>query len=98
MLFISRSVRVVIGPVRDQYLNDRVENVGQATILSGASMVLSVTAGGANLIGGWLATGVVQFLTGSISRPDDRNRSRHGLTTRTILRVNNVHFFYEFTR
>jgi predicted phage tail protein len=41
-----------------------MDDVGRATILSGVSMVLSLAAGAANLLGGWIAaiTGPIQFL------------------------------------
>jgi MFS family permease len=64
VLLLYRSARTVLAPVRNQYLNDRLGDVGRATVLSGASMVLSLVAGAANLLGGWAADGVgpVQFL------------------------------------
>lgn len=67
VLFLNRSIHVVVRPIRNQYLNDRLDNVGRATILSGVSMVLTLSAGAANLVGGWIATttGPVQFLTGA---------------------------------
>ncbi|EMA02275.1 hypothetical protein C439_06830 [Haloferax mediterranei ATCC 33500] len=64
MLFLYRSTRVVIAPLRNQYLNDRLGDVGRATVLSGASMVLSTASGLANLAGGAIADslGPVTFL------------------------------------
>jgi MFS family permease len=64
VLFLNRSVRVVVKPIRDQYLNDRLENTGRATVLSGASMVLSVAMGLSKFVAGAAsaAVGVVRFL------------------------------------
>jgi len=64
LLFFNRSVRIVTRPVRNQYLNDRLGDVGRATVLSGASMVLSLAAGTANLLGGRVVErfGPVEFL------------------------------------
>lgn len=64
-LFFNRSVRVIIQPIRDQYLNDRLQNVGRATVLSGASMVISVSAGLAKFVAGEAsaALGILRFLT-----------------------------------
>ena len=64
MLFLYRSTRVVTAPLRNQYLNDRLDDVGRATVLSGVSMVLSSASGVANLVGGEIAAtlGPVQFL------------------------------------
>ena len=64
LLFFNRSLRVVTRPVRNQYLNDRLGNVGRATVLSGASMVLSLASGTANLLGGRVVErfGPVEFL------------------------------------
>jgi MFS family permease len=47
VLFFNRSRRLVTRPVRNQYLNDRLHDVGRATVLSGASMALSLAAAGA---------------------------------------------------
>lgn len=52
VLFLYRSARTVLQPVRDQYLNDHLADVGRATVLSGASMVLSLAGVGARLAGG----------------------------------------------
>jgi len=64
LLFFNRSVRIVTRPVRNQYLNDRLGDVGRATVLSGASMVLSLASGTANLLGGRVVErfGPVEFL------------------------------------
>ncbi|MFB6072288.1 MAG: MFS transporter [Halobacterium sp.] len=67
VFFLNRSVQKVVRPLRDQYLNDRVADVGRATVLSGASMVLSMAAGTANLFSGTLldALGPFRFLAGA---------------------------------
>lgn len=64
VLFVSRSAQAVVRPVRNQYVNDRLDGVGRATVLSGVSMVLSLVAGAANLLAGLVvaATGPVAFL------------------------------------
>ena len=64
VFFLNRSVKKVVRPLRDQYLNDRLEDVGRATVLSGASMVLSLASGTANLVSGSLveALGPFRFL------------------------------------
>ncbi len=54
-LFLNRSVQTVVRPVRNQYLNDRLDDVGRATVLSGVSMVVSLAGVAANLSGGRLA-------------------------------------------
>lgn len=64
VLFLYRSTRTVVRPVRNQYLNDRLGDVGRATVLSGASMALSLVSGAANVVAGRVAetTGPVDFL------------------------------------
>lgn len=64
VLFGYRSLRQVARPVRDGYLNDRLADVGRATVLSGVSMVLSLVGAVARLAAGPLATrtGPVAFL------------------------------------
>jgi len=54
VFFLNRSVNTVVRPLRDQYLNDRIADVGRATVLSGASMALSLASGTANLVSGTL--------------------------------------------
>jgi len=63
VFFLNRSVNTVVRPLRDQYLNDRIGDVGRATVLSGASMALSLASGTANLVSGTLveALGPLQF-------------------------------------
>lgn len=64
VLFAYRSLRTVARPLRNQYLNDRLADVGRATVLSGVSMVLSLVGVGARLAAGPLASrvGPVAFL------------------------------------
>ncbi len=64
VLFLYRSARQVLRPVRNQYLNDRLADVGRATVLSGVSMVLSLAGAVARLVGGEVAavTGPITFL------------------------------------
>lgn len=62
VLFLYRGSMNLIIPLRNTYLNDRLENVGRATVLSGAQMVLTLGASIASLIGG-----VVADATGSVA-------------------------------
>jgi len=63
VFFLNRSVNTVVRPLRDQYLNDRIADVGRATVLSGASMALSLASGAANLVSSQLveALGPLRF-------------------------------------
>ncbi|MFD1513374.1 MFS transporter [Halomarina rubra] len=65
VLFFRRAVQTVTRPVRNAYVNDRVDDAGRATVLSGVSMVLSVASGTANVLGGHVAesVGPVAFLS-----------------------------------
>jgi MFS family permease len=67
VVVLTRGVRSVFRPLRNQYLNDRVENVGRATVLSGATMVFSLVAGAAKVGGGYAAAalGPIRFLAAS---------------------------------
>jgi MFS family permease len=67
VLFLNRGLTAVTTPIRNQYLNDRLAGVGRATVLSGASMVLSLVAATADVVGGVVAesTGPVTFLVGA---------------------------------
>lgn len=49
VLFLNRGLKTVTRPVRNQYLNDRLADVGRATVLSGASMVLAFVGAVARL-------------------------------------------------
>ena len=67
VLFLNRGIHRIIVPLRNQYLNDRIDDVGRATVLSGVSMVLSLAAGLNNIVAGQIAemTGPVAFLAGA---------------------------------
>lgn len=67
VLFLNRGLNALTSPVRNQYLNDRFSGMGRATVLSGASIVLSLFAAGADLLGGVVAEaiGPVQLLVGA---------------------------------
>lgn len=58
VLFVNRSVKVVIRPIRNQYLNDRLADAGRATVLSGVSMVTMLAGGAGKLVAGELADAV----------------------------------------
>lgn len=57
-LFVRRGLQRVTRPVRNEYVNDRVDDVGRATVLSGVSMALTLASGTANAIGGYAAEAV----------------------------------------
>ncbi|WP_137285963.1 MFS transporter [Halorussus salinisoli] len=67
VLFFRRGIQRVTRPVRNEYVNDRLEDVGRATVLSGVSMALSLASGTANVLGGRVAAvvGPVAFLSGT---------------------------------
>jgi len=67
VLFLNRGLHRVVVPLRNQYLNDRLDDVGRATVLSGVSMVLSLAAGLNNVVAGQIAerVGPVAFLAGA---------------------------------
>jgi MFS family permease len=55
VVFLYRAARTVLRPVRNGYLNERLADVGRATVLSGISMVLSLATVAARLATGPLA-------------------------------------------
>lgn len=57
-LFLRRGLQRITRPVRTEYINDRVGDVGRATVLSGVSMVLTLISGTANVLGGRIADAV----------------------------------------
>ncbi|WP_276302661.1 MFS transporter [Halorussus lipolyticus] len=57
-LFVRRGMQSVTRPVRNEYINDRLEDVGRATVLSGVSMALTLVSGTANVLGGRVAASV----------------------------------------
>jgi MFS family permease len=54
-LFLYRGTMNAIILLRNKYLNDRLEEIGRATVLSGAQMVLTLGTSTASLIGGVVA-------------------------------------------
>ncbi|MXR40279.1 MFS transporter [Halobaculum sp. WSA2] len=64
-LFVRRGLQRITRPVRTEYVNDRVEDVGRATVLSGVSMALTLVSGTGNVLGGRIAeaVGPVRFLS-----------------------------------
>jgi len=67
VVFVYRAARTVLRPVRNGYLNDRLADVGRATVLSGVSMVVSLATAGARLLTGPVAevVGPVGVLAGA---------------------------------
>ncbi|MFT4882559.1 MAG: MFS family permease [Natronomonas sp.] len=57
-LFVRRGIQRVTRPVRNEYINQRLEDVGRSTVLSGVSMVLTLASGTANVLGGRVAAAV----------------------------------------
>lgn len=64
-VFMRRAVEQVVRPVRNEYVNSKIEDMGRATVLSGVSMALSLASGTANVLGGHVAdsVGPVSFLS-----------------------------------
>lgn len=64
VLFLRRALDRVSRPIRNQYLNDQLDGVGRATILSGVSMALHLASGVGNAVFGRVAeaTGPLTFL------------------------------------
>jgi len=52
VVFLNRAVNTAVRPIRNKYLNDRLDDVGRATVLSGASMALSVVSGLGKIVNG----------------------------------------------
>jgi MFS family permease len=57
-LVLYRAVQTVVRPLRNQYLNDRLADVGRSTVLSGAAMALALVGGVARVIAGAAAEGL----------------------------------------
>jgi MFS family permease len=55
VFFVMRGVRSITTTLRSQYLNDQIDSIGRATLLSAASMVFALTAAVTRLIGGIVA-------------------------------------------
>lgn len=64
VIYLRRVLNRVSGPIRNQYFNDRLDDVGRATVLSGVSMVLHLASGVSSAVFGQVAelTGPIQFL------------------------------------
>jgi len=58
VLFLNRGLSTVTTPLRNQYLNDRLADVGRSTVLSGAAMALALVGGVARVIAGAAAEGL----------------------------------------
>ena len=58
VVVLNRSSRAVTRPIRNQYLNDRLADVGRATVLSGVSMVMMTVGGVGRLLAGTVAESV----------------------------------------
>jgi MFS family permease len=61
--FLMRGVRSITTTLRSQYLNDQIDSVGRATLLSTASMVFALTAVVTRLISGVVADFTSPILT-----------------------------------
>lgn len=64
VIVLRRVLGRLSGPIRNQYINDRLDGFGRATVLSGVSMVLHLASGVSNAVAGHLAetTGPVAIL------------------------------------
>ena len=64
VIYLRRILSRVMGPIKNQYLNDRLDGAGRATILSGASMVLTLASGAGSAAFGSVAEamGPLSFL------------------------------------
>ena len=51
VFFLARSLDALTAPIRNQYLNDRIDDVGRATVLSGISMTISLAGAMVHAIG-----------------------------------------------
>lgn len=58
VLYFNRSVRVVVRPIRNQYFNDRLEDVGRATVLSGVAMAFALVGSSARFVAAPIADAV----------------------------------------
>lgn len=64
VLFMRRALDRVSGPIRNQYINDRLAGDGRATVLSGVAMAMNLASGVSNAVVGQIAeaTGPLVFL------------------------------------
>ena len=58
VLFLNRGLSTITAPLRNQYLNDRLADVGRSTVLSGAAMALALVGVVARTIAGVAAEGL----------------------------------------
>lgn len=58
VLFLRRGLDRISTPVRNQYINDRLDGAGRATVLSGVSMALHLASGASNAFVGRAAEAV----------------------------------------
>lgn len=67
VIYLRRVLDRVSGPIRNQYVNDRLDDAGRATVLSGVSMVLHLASGVTSAAFGPVAesVGPVTFLAGA---------------------------------
>lgn len=54
VLFLNRGLHTIITPLRNQYLNDRLDDVGRATVLSGVAMAMALASAAARILAGWV--------------------------------------------
>jgi len=64
VVYLRRILSRVLGPLRNQYLNDRLDGFGRATVLSGVSMILTLASGVSAAVFGPIAEsmGALSFL------------------------------------
>jgi|AntRauTorcE11898_2_1112593.scaffolds.fasta_scaffold07010_2 MFS family permease len=58
VLILNRGLSTITAPLRNQYLNDRLADVGRSTVLSGAAMALALVGGVARVLAGTVAEGL----------------------------------------
>ncbi|KPN32034.1 major facilitator superfamily protein [Halolamina pelagica] len=58
VLFVNRGLSTITAPLRNQYLNDRLADVGRSTVLSGAAMAMALVGGVARVVAGAAADGL----------------------------------------
>mgnify|MGYP006272823163 FL=1 len=52
VLFVNRGLHTITSPVTNQYLNAHIDDMGRATVLSGAWMILALVGSGARVLAG----------------------------------------------
>jgi MFS family permease len=75
VVYLRRVLARVVGPLRNQYLNDRLDGDRRATMLSGVSMVLTLASGASAAVFGPVAGGARAALVPAACR-DGRRRRR----------------------